>query len=222
MIPSATCRNDYQGSGSLATYSFGFEIFDATELVVLETTGTTTTTLVLNTDYTVSQNQDISTGGSITLTAGNLANGTRLTIIRNVALIQDFSFSNNSPFYPDQYEAALDQLEMQIQQLQQALSVSVQAPTEEVPGTASLGLQPISIRANTLLGFDGSGSIVSLPLSTTAGFTSFPNYLVANSVGLNALVGMTGGQIAYQQDLGIWWGYNAVDAAWEKVGFVLS
>jgi len=34
--------------------------------------------------------------------------------------------------------------------------------------------------------------------------------------------GMSGGDFAYTQDTGNFWGYNAVSKKWQKVGFVLS
>ncbi len=166
MIATPTCRNDYNGTGSIATYSFAFPIVFPTELVVLETTGITTTTMTLNSDYTVTQNQDISTGGTVTLTAGNLATGTRLTILRAAPLVQNYSFDNNNTFYPSDYESALDALEKQVQQLNQIVSVCLQAPQEEIPGTASLNLPPIATRANSYVGFDANGNLMMYPIAS--------------------------------------------------------
>lgn len=222
MIPSTVSRNDYAGSGSTATYAFVFQIVSPVELIFLETVAGATTVKLLNTDYTVSQNQDITTGGTVTRVAGNLPVGTNLAIIRAGFANQPNSFSNNAVFFPSAYESSLDYIVKAIQYYTNQQVVSVQAPQAEVPGTATFVLPPISTRANMALGFDGSGSVIAIPLGSAAGQATFPNYLVASNVALLALVGMTGGQIAYQQDLGLWWGYNAADSAWEKVGFVIS
>lgn len=161
MISNPSNRVDYTGNGAVSVYTFSFPITKSTDLVVLETTTGVTTTMILNTDYTVAQNQDTSTGGSITLLAGNLANGTALAIIRVVALTQTFSFANQDSFLPAQYEAAIDQLCMMIQQLQQQINVCLRYPQEEVPGNFTSILPQSGARSSKTLNFDSSGNAVT-------------------------------------------------------------
>ena len=53
-VSSDPFRNDYIGTGSVDTYSYGFRIFAESDLVVTQVdTSGIETTLVLNTDYTV-------------------------------------------------------------------------------------------------------------------------------------------------------------------------
>jgi hypothetical protein len=98
-----------------------------------------TTTLALTTDYsvTLNSNQDTSPGGSITLTAGNLAVGTTLTITSGIAALQGLDLANGGAFYPDVINDALDKLTILIQQLQVAVSIALDRITTQpcVPNT---------------------------------------------------------------------------------------
>lgn len=161
MQTQTTCRNDYVGNGTTSVFNFSFQINLTSDLVVIETTAGVSTTKVLTTDYTISQNQDTSTGGSITRIAGNLPTGTNLALIRIVPYTQLSSFSNNDQFFPDQYEAAIDRLEMQIQQIKTQLAVCLQFPQAEVPGTAVNTTPSIANRASTVLSFDANGNVVA-------------------------------------------------------------
>lgn len=159
MISSTTYRNDYQGSSSTDTYDFTFPITDTDQLVFLETTAGITTAKILNTDYTVTQNQDVTTGGTVTRVAGVLPTGTQLTVIRIVEEVQDFQFTNQGSFLPENYEAAIDYLMMAVQQLQGQLDKCIQFPEAEVPGTCENVLPAASLRASLMLGFDADGNV---------------------------------------------------------------
>jgi len=47
-------------------------------------------------------------------------------------------------------------------------------------------------------------------------------FTVANAYALNKVLGMTGGDFAYQVDLGQTWIFNEFSGAWEKVATILS
>ena len=158
MISSATSQNDYAGSSSTSIYAFSFYVITPAQLLVTTEVGGIITTLVLNTDYTVAQNTDITTGGNINLLAGNLPTGTSLVIMRNVPLTQLFSFPNNGQFFPHNYELALDQLCMEIQNLQAQLNNCIRYPFTETQATSVLPTAPN--RANLDLGFDASGNAI--------------------------------------------------------------
>ena len=78
MTISSTLRlaGPYIGTGLVSIYPFGFKVFQASDILVLQTdTSGNITTLVLTSNYSVAlnPNQDTNPGGSITLTTGILA-----------------------------------------------------------------------------------------------------------------------------------------------------
>lgn len=212
MIPSPVSRNDYAGDGNTSTFNFVFQILSPTELLFLETTNGIQVTKLLNTDYTVSQNQDLTTGGSVTRVAGALPIGTNLAIIRNATANQPSSFYNNGQFYPSSYEAALDYVVKAVQYYSNLSSVTVMAPQGEIPGTCSLTLPSQTARANMGIVFDANGNLTignvaaqAFPVYTTYAFAALPN------PGVFALAMCTDGPVAV---------YNTVLASWQKIGTV--
>jgi len=128
-ISSSTRKaGPYTGTGTTATYPFAFKIFQASDLLVVKTTPAgVESTLALTTDYTVSLNadQNSSPGGSITLTAGNLATGYLVTMTSQVPYTQTTDLTNQGGFYPQVITNALDKLTIEIQQLALDASRSV-------------------------------------------------------------------------------------------------
>src|SRR5579875_1821330 len=100
MTISSTTRvaGPFSGSGTAATFPFTFKVFSAEDLyvVTLNTATGTITELALTTDFTATLNadQDSSPGGSITLTAGNLAAGYTLTITTDLEALQGIDLMN--------------------------------------------------------------------------------------------------------------------------------
>lgn len=160
-LATSAYRNDYNGNGTLATYSFTFPLTATSQLVFLETTAGVTTTKLLTTDYTATQNADITTGGSVTRVAGNLPSGTQLTILRIVPLVQNYSFKNQQTFYPSDYESAIDYIMEVLDQLQDQVNRCLQYPQAEVVGTAVAVLPAVSLRASKTLKFDASGNAIT-------------------------------------------------------------
>jgi hypothetical protein len=162
MTISSTNRvaGPYTGSGTAATFPFTFKVFEAADLevVTLNLTTFALATLALTTDYTVALNadQDSSPGGSITLTAGNLATGMTLTLTTDIAQLQGLDLTNGGAFYPDVVNAALDLLTILVQQLAVQTGNSLQAPL--VDGSAAMTLPPAAERAGKLLMFDSNGN----------------------------------------------------------------
>lgn len=159
-ISSTTRLASFVGSGSAATFPFTFKVFDQTDLsvVTLNTATSAIANLALTTDYSVTLNtdQDTSPGGSITLTAGNLASGTNLTITTEIAELQGLDLANAGAFYPDVINEALDLLTVLVQQLAQAAALSLQLPITDFGTTTTL--PPAAERAGKLLMFDGNGN----------------------------------------------------------------
>lgn len=120
-ISSTTRSVSFTGNGSASTFAFAFKVFQQSDLllVLLNTTTFVSTTLALTTDYSVAlnANQDVSPGGSITLTAGPLASGFTLTITSDLPNTQLTEFINQGGFYPEVLTASLDRLTILVQQL---------------------------------------------------------------------------------------------------------
>jgi len=107
-ISNSSARNDYTGNGATATYSYGFKIFNGSDLLVTQkNTSNVETTLVLTNDYTVT-GVGGSNGGTIILTAGNLPSGYHLTIRKLQSLIQETDIRNLGAFYPEIHEDTFD------------------------------------------------------------------------------------------------------------------
>ncbi len=131
-ISSSTRKaGPFTGNGTTATYPFTFKIFQASDLLVVRTSlAGVDTTLTLTTDYTVSLNadQNSSPGGSITLTAGNLATGLKVTMTSRVPYTQTTDLTNQGGFYPQVITTALDKLTIGVQQLNEQVSRSAKLP----------------------------------------------------------------------------------------------
>lgn len=129
-IASETARNDYTGNGAVDTYTYGFKIFADSQLLVTQRDDATPpveTTLVLDTDYTVTGAGDTA-GGTIVLTAGNLTTNYLLAIRRNVTLTQETDIRNQGSFFAETHEDEFDLLTMADQQQQIALDRSLTLP----------------------------------------------------------------------------------------------
>ncbi len=108
----------YTGNDTATEFSFEFKVFDAGEVVVIQTDADgAETTLVEGTDYTVDLNsdQDTSPGGSVTLDAA-LPTGEKLTVTSDVDYLQSLDLTNQGGFYPQTINDALDRLTILAQQ----------------------------------------------------------------------------------------------------------
>lgn len=134
-IASTNNRNDYTGNGATAIYPYGFKIFSATDLLVTKRdTDDVETTLVVNTDYTVS-GVGVTAGGNVTLTAGNLPTSYALTIRRVRPLTQNTDIRNQGDFFAEIHEDAFDGMVMIDQQQQEELDRSMKIP-ETITGVS--------------------------------------------------------------------------------------
>lgn len=169
MAISSTNRvaGPFIGNNTTATFPFTFKVFEAADLdvVTLTLASGAIATLALTTDYTVALNadQDSSPGGSITLTAGNLATGLTLTITTDMAQLQGLDLTNGGGFYPDVINAALDLLTILVQQLQVAQSQAMQVAFGD---NVSMVLPGPALRAGKLLMFDSGGNLDLVDIAT--------------------------------------------------------
>lgn len=126
-LSSTTSRVSYTGNNTTDTYAYTFKIFSASDLRVTKVISGVESTLVLNTDYTVTGVGGVS-GGNIVLTAGNLATGHILVIRRVRTLTQTTDIRNQGTFYPEAHENVFDKLVMNDQQQQDEINRSVKLP----------------------------------------------------------------------------------------------
>lgn len=159
MTISSTTRKagPFIGNGSASSFPFTFKVFQASDLLVvqLDTTFDVESTLVLNTNYTVSlnANQNTNPGGTVTLSAGALAAGYTLTITSDIDNLQPTDLTNQGGFYPTVINDALDRATIQIQQLQVESDRSI-----KVPVSSTVGTNLPTPQANDLLGWNGDAS----------------------------------------------------------------
>src|SRR3990172_5744055 len=133
-ISSTTSRNDYLGAGSTAIYPYTFKVFRKQDLrVTKRNLSNIEFVLTVDIDFTVSGVGNPA-GGSITLLAGNLPTGYKLTIRRVVDLTQETDIRNQGDFFPEVHEDQFDRHVMTAQQQQDEINRSVKNP-ETVPIT---------------------------------------------------------------------------------------
>ena len=162
----------YIGNGTASVFGFSFKVFAAADLDVVRLTTSTgvETTLVLNSNYSVTLNgdQNSNPGGSITLLAGALATGYTLVITSDIANLQPTDLTNQGGFYPEVITDALDRATIQIQQISDIGDRTLKIPITD--GSLNMELPPAAERANTFLSFDANG----LPSVVTAGSSGAP------------------------------------------------
>lgn len=155
-VESLTARNDYVGTGLVDEYDFTFRIESAADLrVIVSDDEDVESVLVLTTDYTVDGAGEEG-GGSITLVAGDLASGYRLSIRQAPALLQETQLRGQTALHNEVLEDALDRSMRCIQRLSDDQSRSLRLPETE-SGTTTKTLLPRD-RAGKLLKFDPSTS----------------------------------------------------------------
>ncbi len=131
-ISSETCAITASGDDSNTEFAFDFIIpYQADGVTPAVDAFTTTdgedTPLTLDADYSITGVEDPS-GGFVTypLMGSPLATGSTITIVRDVAYVQPFTFPNQG-FRPEQVEAAFDWVVMQTQQLNRRLALLEEA-----------------------------------------------------------------------------------------------
>ena len=165
-VSSTSSRVVYAGTGSTTSFPFAFKVNQPADLVVVHTDAT-------GTDFVLSPSQYAATGfgldagGSVTypLSGSPIAEPTKLTIYRDVAVTQPTSLSNQGAMWPQVIEAALDRLTFVAQKVTDAVSRSlVISPTD----SAALTVLPnAKTRANSVLAFDGAGQPYAATLTAS-------------------------------------------------------
>ena len=157
-----------QGNGLTTSFSFSFPVPLASELFVYLTSTTGAITLLSQSQYSVT-GLGTAIGGAVTypLVGSPLPTGASLTIQRIVSYQQLTDLVNQSGYYPNVVENALDYLTMQTQQLAQQAALSLQVPLSAM--SPNLVYPGAAARAGTLAGFDASGNAAIYPISASVG-----------------------------------------------------
>lgn len=192
-VQSEISRNDYIGNGATATYSYGFRIFAATDLLVTQvTTAGVETTLVYPTDYSVTGVGSFN-NGTITLTAGVLASGYGLTIRFKSTLTQGTDLRNQGGFFPEVVEDAVDRLTRIDQQQQDELNRSIRLPETEAGSALARTLPTLATRASKYLAFDASGNPIASAAQSGAPTSAFMTTVLddANAAAARVTLGLS-------------------------------
>jgi hypothetical protein len=177
-ISSPISRNDYAGNGATSVWTYGFKIFDKTQLsvTVYDSLTSLVIPLLLDVDYTV-QGAGVDAGGTITQIFGSailvvLPTTSTITIKRNVPLTQPTALNNQGPFFPKTIEDSFDRDVMILQQQQDVVNSAIKIQPTEIPSAANTVLPSISARAGKLLGFDAFGNLMATINSISASLVS--------------------------------------------------
>lgn len=179
-VSTTSPRNDYVGNGTVATYSYTFRIFAASDLRVTKlSTAGVETSLVLTTDYTVT-GVNSANGGTITLVAGNLPSGEGLTIRFDRTPQQSTDLRNQGAFFAETHEDKFDELTRYSQSLKDRSDRSLKLPETEIGTDTKTTLPNATTRASKFLAWDSSGNpIAAAGTSSNLGpVSSFINTLL--------------------------------------------
>jgi hypothetical protein len=192
MTVSSTTRKagPFAGNGVVTTFPFNFKVFAKTDIkVVIVNAAGASTTLVLDSDYSVALNvdQNNTPGGTVTypIIGSPLPTGYQLVELGNLPIDQETDITNQGGFYPQVIEDMVDRATIQIQQVAELASRAiVVTEVEASPPT----LPPASARANTVLGFDAFGGVTTLPIPASVGAGD-----MRDEVGSDGKVGLLAG-----------------------------
>lgn len=202
-ISSSTDKVTYTGTGSTATFSYTWKIFDDDDLVVKvkKTSTLVETTLTKTTDYTVS-GVGVAAGGNVVLVdadqawldgSGYLLSTYTITIYRSISLLQETSITSQSSFLPELHEKQFDRLIMIDQQQQRKIDQCLKLPDTETGSSSNTTLPDATTRASKGLGFDASGNPQALTFTSVGvDATTAPLVTIGNSGSLGAERALTG------------------------------
>lgn len=184
----------YAGAGTVGPFTVGFRFLDNSHLRVIKTNLLgVDSTLILDTDYTVTGAGDLS--GSLTLTAV-LPSGYQLTIVRSVPATQLADYVQNDAFPARSHEDSLDKLTMIAQEQGGSIARAIVFPESEIPSQNTV-LPTALNRAFKYLMFDSLGRMfMSTGTGTDQGlrsdlFSSIGSTLVSFIQSLTGAVSQT-------------------------------
>lgn len=154
-VSSFTLPTQINGSGTTGPFTTTFPVNDESWLVVKKVllSDGSETTLVLNTDYTVSGVGDATADVTTTASVSSLY---KIVLDLDIPYTQETDYQENDPFPAESHEAALDKLTLLTKQNatrgEKAITIPITENTEtELPAAAA--------RANKALVFDADGNV---------------------------------------------------------------
>lgn len=184
-VSNQTNKVTANGNGATLVFSFGFKIFETTQLYVykiLTSTGAVTGPLILNTDYTV-QISSVSEGGTVTFVVAP-ASGYQVFIKRLVPYTQAAVIPSEGVFPGKQFENQLDLTTMMVIQIKESVDRAIQMPAT-FSGTIPVLPTPVDGYA---IGWDGTTGT----MKNVAGGPPGPTGPAGPSGGATGATGATG------------------------------
>lgn len=164
-VSTSLARVQYDTNGTTGPWTVSFRFLADEDLAVIYTDSSgNETTLVLNTDYTVTGAGD-PTGGTVTTTTAYAAGG-YVTVLRDMDYTQEVDYTDTDSFPAETHEEALDRLTMLVQQVKEVTDRALVFAPSDTDGST---LPAASERASQMLGFDSLGRVtLSVPADGTA------------------------------------------------------
>lgn len=169
-ITTTTSRVQYTGNNSSTVFAINFKFIENSHIVAeLDDTAGTVTTLVLDTNYTLSGAGNDS-GGTFTASVAP-PTGHILTIYRQVPLTQTSDLVLTGTFNSQTVEDMIDKNTQMIQQLDVGISATsgslvLKYPLSE-PATTVSEIPSNANRSNKVLAFDSSGNPIATDISAS-------------------------------------------------------
>lgn len=167
MLTKSTNRVVYSGNGATTSFAYDFRVFQNSDLVVthIDANGVQTVKTI-TTHYTMTNAGD-ETGGTVTypVSGSPLPTGEKLVLQRIVGVLQSTSIRNQSGFYPNVLEDAMDRLAMEIQQINDLIKRAPKLP----PETAIVDLALPNLIASKIIGVNSTADGLALYSAMTPG-----------------------------------------------------
>lgn len=176
-VSSEVSRTDAIGNGATAVYSFTFPVKATSELLVFtEDASGHDDELALGVDYTATLNT--SGTGSITLTAGVLADGRKISIQRGIPYTQTYNPAAAGAYNAASLGVALDRLAHEVIRLKGDVARAIKVPYLDPGGDSVTKLaETAAERANQALVFDTDGN-ATVGTTSTATVSAFGQTLI--------------------------------------------
>lgn len=197
-ISSTANKAILYGNGVATSWPYKFMIPKASQLSVIVTDLNGNQTQLSPTQFAVS-GLGSKNGGTVTypLSGTPLALGWSITILRSLQIVQQTDIVNQSGFYPDVLESAMDYQTMTQQQLAEQQTRSIAFPVVDDQTAINAVLPAAAARATRPLIFDATGNVVTGQQAYQEPQTLLDS---AKSTAEGLVAGVAGGYGYYQQN----------------------
>lgn len=172
-IEIETIRNDYIGNGVTVTFPYGFKIFDASQIKVIVTDDDGVEDVqVITADYSVT-GAGIDAGGNVVFVtappAPSVATRKNVTLLATIPKTQTTDLVNETGFFQDRIETALDRGVRMAQVAGEAAGRGLRLPEGEAATDLLTVLPPLEERKGRTQGYDAAtGQPVMLSTASTS------------------------------------------------------